>query len=72
MKLWTEDYRRTAKLLDEFGSPLHVYDEAQIVEHAKLYTRALRSLGSSGARNFYAVKALPNPRILEILLTISI
>lgn len=67
MKLWTEDYRRTAKLLDEFGSPLHVYDEAQIVEHAKLYTRALRSLGPKGARNFYAVKALPNPRILEIL-----
>lgn len=67
MKLWTEDYRQTAKLLDEFGSPLHVYDEAQIEEHARIYVRALQSLGPKGARNFFAVKALPNPRILEIL-----
>lgn len=67
MKLWNRDYGYTAELLKEFGSPLYVYDSETIHQQAEHYARALRSVGTPGARNFFAVKALPNPHVLKLL-----
>ena len=61
------DYQRTAELLDEFGSPLYVYDAEAIADQSKRYERALKGVGPKGCKNYFAVKALPNPHILKLL-----
>lgn len=67
MRTWDRDFTQTAALLDEFGSPLHAYDQAAILAQTDRFNAALRSVGPNGVTNFFAVKALPNPRILELL-----
>ena len=53
------------EIADEFGTPFHIYDEAGIVECGHRLNDAFTSV--EGFREFFAVKALPNLRILEIL-----
>lgn len=48
-----------------FGTPFHLYDEAGIRDTGRRLMNAFA--GVHGFREYYAVKALPNPRILEIL-----
>jgi diaminopimelate decarboxylase len=50
-----------------YGSPFHIYDEKMIRDNIKNFLNVFRSEFSS-FRQFYAVKALPNPAILKILL----
>jgi diaminopimelate decarboxylase len=53
------------QIVEHFGTPFHIYDEAGIRENAhKLFTTFA---GVEGFREYFAVKALPNPRILAIL-----
>jgi len=54
-----------AKIANELGTPFHIYDEAGIVECGHRLNELFASV--SGFREFYAVKALPNLRILDIL-----
>ncbi|HLC50379.1 MAG TPA: diaminopimelate decarboxylase [Candidatus Nanoarchaeia archaeon] len=54
------------KLAEQFPTPFYLYDEAGIIESAKNLTAAF-SWAPLGFRNYFAVKANPNPRILEIL-----
>ena len=53
-----------ADLAAHFGTPFHVYDETGIRETGKKLNAAFA--GIDGFREYFAVKALPNPRILEI------
>jgi len=53
---------------DHFGTPFHVYDEAGILATGGGLTRALRGIEF---REYFAVKALPNPTILELMLRMS-
>lgn len=53
------------KLLERFGSPLHVYDEAGIRAKAKKISHAFS--WSAGYKNYFAVKAAPTPALLRIL-----
>jgi len=46
-------------------TPFHIYDEAQIRENARRFKKAFSIL--PGFKEFFAVKALPNPFILKIL-----
>jgi len=46
-------------------TPFHVYDEAAIVANARAMHSAFS--GVAGFKNFFAVKALPNPFILKLL-----
>jgi len=48
-----------------FGTPFHIYDEAGIRETGKRLNRAFAKV--EGFREFYAVKALPNPSIMKIM-----
>ncbi len=48
-----------------FGTPFHIYDETGIRETGEALVKAFSGLESF--REYFAVKALPNPRILAIL-----
>lgn len=53
------------EIVQEFGTPFHIYDETGIRQTAEKLTSAFAPF--EGFREFYAVKALPNPRILQIM-----
>jgi diaminopimelate decarboxylase len=48
-----------------YKTPFHIYDEAGIRETGRLVKEAFS--GIEGFQEYFAVKALPNPRILEIM-----
>ena len=52
-------------IADYFGTPFHIYDEKGIRENARAFNRYFQT--PEGFREYFAVKALPNRRILEIL-----
>lgn len=54
-----------AEIIDHFGTPFHIYDEAGIRETGQNVIKAFSRL--KGFREYYAVKALPNPHILRIM-----
>ncbi len=57
-------FRRAAEL---FPTPFHLYDEAGMREAAQRVARAFSWAGDF--REYFAVKALPNPQVLNIFLS---
>jgi diaminopimelate decarboxylase len=61
--------RRLDPLLDDiadhFGTPFHIYDEKGIRANARSLVKTFAT--PEGFREYFAVKALPNRRILEIM-----
>ena len=53
------------KIVEEFGTPFHIYDEAGILDTCDRLNTAFENI--DGFKEFFAVKALPNPNILKIL-----
>jgi diaminopimelate decarboxylase len=58
-------YPRLPEIAAHFGTPFHIYDEAGIRATVRSLQAAFAA--TNGFREYFAVKALPNPRILEIL-----
>ncbi len=54
-----------ATVADHFGTPFHLYDEKGIRANARAFDRLFQI--PEGFREYFAVKALPNRRILEIM-----
>jgi diaminopimelate decarboxylase len=54
-----------AELAEHYGTPFHIYDEAGILATGARLKNAFASV--TGFREYYAVKALPNPRILAMM-----
>jgi diaminopimelate decarboxylase len=54
-----------ADLAKHYGTPFHIYDEAGILATGEKLKKAFA--GVRGFREYYAVKALPNPRILGLM-----
>ncbi|MEW6512967.1 MAG: diaminopimelate decarboxylase [Pseudomonadota bacterium] len=52
-------------IVAHYGTPFHIYDEQGIRDTGAALKRAFA--GIEGFREYYAVKALPNPRILRIM-----
>lgn len=52
-------------IVTTFGTPFHVYDETGICDTCDRLNTAFESV--AGFREYFAVKALPNPAIMEIL-----
>ncbi len=52
-------------IVNHFGTPFHLYDEKGIQETGKSLINAFSMIDIF--REYYAVKALPNPSILKIL-----
>ena len=50
-------------LTQEFPTPFHLYDEAGIRETARASIKLL--LGTEGFKEYFAIKATPNPSILK-------
>jgi diaminopimelate decarboxylase len=64
------DYRQRLfpileQIADRFGTPFHIYDEVGIRQTGDRLKRALSRI--KGFKEYFAVKALPNPRILQIM-----
>ena len=53
------------KIKKKFPTPFHIYDEKAIRENARKFKQAFSWI--PGFKNFFAVKACPNPSILSIL-----
>ncbi len=58
-------YPRLKEIVDHFGTPFHIYDETGIRETGHRLKQCFGSI--SGFKEYYAVKALPNPAILAIM-----
>lgn len=53
------------EIMKTYPTPFHIYDEKGILENARRMKAAFREV--PGFKEFFAVKALPNPFILKIL-----
>ncbi|MBI1280197.1 MAG: diaminopimelate decarboxylase [Anaerolineaceae bacterium] len=53
------------EIAQHFGTPFHIYDEVGIRETGEKLKSAFQAV--KGFREYYAVKALPNPHILTIM-----
>jgi diaminopimelate decarboxylase len=58
-------YPIIAETVEHFGTPFHIYDESGILETGQSLISAFSRL--KGFREYYAVKALPNPAVLKIM-----
>tara|TARA_Y100000310_G_scaffold292143_1_gene320672 strand:- start:109 stop:1365 length:1257 start_codon:yes stop_codon:yes gene_type:complete len=52
-------------IIKKHPTPFHIYDESAIINNAKIFMKAFSILPNF--KNYFAVKALPNPIILKIL-----
>jgi len=52
-------------IVQQFGTPFHLYDEKAIRENLRDLQGAFQNI--KGFKEYYAVKACPNPYILDIL-----
>lgn len=59
------DKAQLEAICKEFPTPFHLYDEKGMVENAQALNQAFS--WNEGFREYYAVKAAPNPYILKIL-----
>ena len=59
-------YEDIEKICDKFGTPCQIYDESLIRENVRNLINAFSN--KFNFKQFFAVKALPNPYILKILL----
>ena len=57
------------RVIEHFGSPFHIFDEKGILETGHDLKLKFREV--VGFREFFAVKALPNPSILRIMRTLG-
>ncbi|MBI3984833.1 MAG: diaminopimelate decarboxylase [Candidatus Levybacteria bacterium] len=57
--------KQIVEIIKNFETPFHIYDEKAIVENAIKLNKAFS--WNKGFREYFAVKALPNPYILEIM-----
>ncbi|MEW8314014.1 MAG: diaminopimelate decarboxylase [Candidatus Thiodiazotropha endolucinida] len=53
------------EIVEHFGTPFHLYDEKGIRENGEALIRAFEEVESF--REYFAVKALPNPTIMNIM-----
>ena len=53
------------ELCEQFATPFHLYDERGIRENARLVRKAFA--WNPGFKEYFAVKATPNPSIMDIL-----
>ncbi|MDR2589205.1 MAG: diaminopimelate decarboxylase [Spirochaetales bacterium] len=62
---FTRDFAE--ELAKKFPTPFYIYDEKAIRQKAREFRAAFDWVPQGGFKNFYAVKALPNPHILALL-----
>ncbi|MBQ8617878.1 MAG: diaminopimelate decarboxylase, partial [Clostridia bacterium] len=58
-------HEQAKKIASDFPTPFHIYDEAGIRRTARALNQAFA--WNKGFKEYFAVKATPNPFILKIL-----
>ncbi|WP_094227006.1 diaminopimelate decarboxylase [Methanolobus psychrotolerans] len=53
------------KIMEKYPTPFHLYDEKGIIENARKLKEAFSEV--NGFKEYFAVKALPNPYIMKLL-----
>ncbi|MBN1820863.1 MAG: diaminopimelate decarboxylase [Prolixibacteraceae bacterium] len=53
------------KIISEYPTPFHLYDENGIIEYAQKFNQAFQ--WNQGFKEYYAIKAAPNPFLMKIL-----
>lgn len=65
MKTLPFDKAKLAEIVKQFPTPFHIYDEAGIIKNLKRLNAAFA--WNEGFKEYFAVKATPNPEIMKIL-----
>jgi diaminopimelate decarboxylase len=65
MKKTFIDHEKLKEIVKDYPTPFHLYDEKGIRENVRNLQKAFA--WNKGYKEYFAVKATPNPRILEIL-----
>lgn len=55
------------KIIKKYPTPFHIYDEKAIRENARAFKKSFT--WNNGFKEFFAVKAAPNPYLMKILHT---
>ena len=58
-------FQKAREIIAQVPTPFHLYDEAGILANVRALYRAFS--WNPGYREFFAVKATPNPQILKLL-----
>ena len=58
--------QQVEEIVKKYPTPFHIYDEKGIVENARAVKQAFA--WNKGFREYFAVKATPNPVIMDILM----
>jgi diaminopimelate decarboxylase len=53
------------EIIQKYPTPFHIYDEKGMRENFRAMKKAFA--WNAGYRNYYAVKACPNPTLIKIL-----
>jgi diaminopimelate decarboxylase len=57
--------KQIEKIIEKYLTPFHIYDEKAIRENARAFKKAFS--WNNGFKEFFAVKATPNPYLIKIL-----
>jgi diaminopimelate decarboxylase len=57
--------KEAEKIIENYPTPFHIYDEKSIRENARRFKRAFE--WNDGFKEYFAVKATPNPYLVKIL-----
>ncbi|MDP3989923.1 MAG: diaminopimelate decarboxylase [archaeon] len=55
------------KIIETYPTPVYIYDEKGIINSARRLQEAFSGISSSIFKNYFAMKANPNPYLLELL-----
>jgi diaminopimelate decarboxylase len=61
------DTQFITKITKTYPTPLYIYDEAHIRRNTQNLVTTMAKAGVNNFKNYFAVKALPNPHILKVL-----
>jgi len=56
---------RITEIIKEYPTPFHIYDEEAMLHYAKYFINSFN--WNKGFKQFYAIKACPNPYIMKLL-----
>lgn len=53
------------EIIEKYPTPFHIYDEKRMIEYAQYFNKCFD--WNKGFKEFYAIKACPNPYLMKIL-----
>lgn len=63
------DLERIQEIARDYPTPFHIYDVRRLRQNAQYLHDTMTGAGVKGFQNYFAIKALPNPEILKLLVS---